>query len=76
MDAKENVKMVQRQDVFICHSINIQKPTHQETVGKPFITPRYKKPENSSTLGRIPQKKQHKSYGASLLVHRPYGLDV
>lgn len=76
MDAKQNLKSVKKRDVFICHSVNLQKTSCQESEGKPFTTPRFKKPMNSSTLGPASNRLPHKSYGASLLVHRPYGLDV
>lgn len=76
MDAKQNLKSVKKRDVFICHSVNLHKKSNLESAGKPFTTPRFKKPINSSTLDEAARNRPVKSYGASLLVHRPYGLDV
>ncbi len=72
---KKEVKKSQKADVFICHSIHLQKKTISSDEGKPFTTPRFKKPEDSRTFN-AKQGLQPKNFGGSLILHRPYGLDA
>lgn len=64
------------QQLFICHSVNLQKVNTIDIESKPFITPRFKKPINTSTINSDHSSKtNHKQYGSSLIYHRPFALD-
>ncbi len=64
------------QQLFICHSVNLQNSNMIEAESKPFTTPRFKKPINTSTISSDKKRQiNHKQYGSSLVYHRPFALD-
>lgn len=64
------------QQLFICHSVNLQNANRMDAESKPFTTPRFKKPINTSTISLDKNRQtNHKQYGSSLVYHRPFTLD-
>ncbi len=69
-------KPAQKNSFFICHSIHIQKLTPEQRECPSFITPRYKKPQDSNMLNDLQREHISTSLHKSFVVHRPYGLDA
>lgn len=76
MDTQSKNRVAQKNSLFICHSIHIQRLTPEQRECPSFLTPRYKKPQDSNMLNDSQRKHISTSWNQSLVVHRPYGLDA
>lgn len=76
MDTRSKSKPADKNSVFICHSIHIQKLTPEQRECPCFTTPRYKKPQDSNRLSELQRKQISGSLHKTFVVHRPYGLDA
>lgn len=76
MDNRAKHRPAAKDSLFICHSINIQRLTPEQRECPAFITPRYKKSQDSNMLNDFQRKQISTTLNQSLIVHRPYGMDV